>query len=162
MGIEKRRHVRVAGPFDGYRLGLLDTPVRIYDLSEGGCFITSPHASPASGRHLVLKAVLSVLVKALLDYRVLAARNVSEAWTLGRSARLDLLITDYLMPDGTGEELITKLCHTHPSLKTLMLTGHQNMLDDEGFGWWKYVRHLPKPCSLDDLRAAVTALIGSP
>jgi CheY-like chemotaxis protein len=286
MGIEKRRHVRVAGPFDGYRVGLVDTPVRIYDLSEGGCFVNCLHATPAPGRSLSLKidvpdegwislkgeavyarpefgfavsfvdvpaeasdrlrrgllrlrgllpeaeqdqammlpacprcrgtlvrplgmarstlpwftcgtcdcvwaareqapdeatpiadslhgakqiliadddgAVLSLLVKALSDYRVLAARSVSEAWMLGRGAPLDLLITDYLMPDGTGEELITKLRDTHPSLKTLMLTGHQGMLDDEGFGWWKHVRHLAKPCSLVDLRAAVMALIGSP
>jgi CheY-like chemotaxis protein len=292
VGIEKRRHVRVAGPFDGFRVGALNTPVRIYDLSEGGCFVNSVHAAPAPGRPLVLKidlpdegwiyltceavyakpefgfavafvdvpaeasdrlrrgllrlrgllpeaeqdraimlpacprcrgrsvrplgmarsslpwftcdscgrvwaareatpdeetpiadspdavthnpgvkqiliadddgAVLSVMVRALSDYHVLAARNISEALTLGRLAPLDLLITDYLMPDGTGEELIAKLRDTHPSLKTVMLTAHQGLLDDEGFGWWKHVRHLAKPCSLVDLRAAVTALIGSP
>jgi hypothetical protein len=40
-GAERRRHDRVAGPFDGRRLGVLHTPVQIYDLSEGGCFINS-------------------------------------------------------------------------------------------------------------------------
>jgi|ERR1700733_10158377 PilZ domain len=40
---ERRRHDRVAGPFDGRRVGLLHTPVRLYDLSEGGCFINSLH-----------------------------------------------------------------------------------------------------------------------
>jgi hypothetical protein len=33
----------VAGPFDGWRLGLLDTPVSIFDLSVGGCFVNSTH-----------------------------------------------------------------------------------------------------------------------
>ncbi len=41
MSHDQREHFRVAGPFDGLRIGLLDTPVRIYDLSEGGCFVSS-------------------------------------------------------------------------------------------------------------------------
>jgi hypothetical protein len=39
----RRRHDRVSGPFDGRRIGVLHTPVRIYDLSGGGCFINSMH-----------------------------------------------------------------------------------------------------------------------
>ena len=40
---ERRQHDRVTGPFDGRRVNLLETPVRIYDLSEGGCFVNSLH-----------------------------------------------------------------------------------------------------------------------
>jgi hypothetical protein len=44
ISIDDRRHYdRVAGPFDGRRVGALETPVRIYDLSEGGCFINASH-----------------------------------------------------------------------------------------------------------------------
>ena len=32
------------------------------------------------------------------------------------------------MPDGTGEELITRLRETDPALKVLILTGHGAML----------------------------------
>jgi hypothetical protein len=39
----RRRHKRIAGPFDGLRIGALETPVRLYDLSRGGCFINSMH-----------------------------------------------------------------------------------------------------------------------
>jgi len=54
---EQREYFRVAGPFDGFRIGLLETPVRIFDLSEGGCFVTSLYeASP--GETLVLKIEL--------------------------------------------------------------------------------------------------------
>ena len=38
---ERRRHVRVIGPFDGRRHGAIDTPVLIHNLSEGGCFVDS-------------------------------------------------------------------------------------------------------------------------
>ena len=40
---DRRAHQRVPGPFDGRRIGALVTPVNIYDLSEGGCFIISMH-----------------------------------------------------------------------------------------------------------------------
>ena len=290
----KRRFVRVGGPFDGWRVGVVNKPLRIYDLSDGGCFVETLEPAPEPGRHLVMKidvpdegaiylkgetvyvkpdvgfavsfidvpaeafdrlrrgllrlrgvvseeeqdramrlplcprcrgaavrplgmasstlpwftcetcenvwaarqqatvpdpvaipdnspvrlrrregakhilvadddgAILQVLVKALGGYHVLTARDVSEAWALGHSAPLDLLITDYLMPDGTGEELITKLRATHPAVKVLILTGHERLLDDEGFGWWKTERHLTKPCSLAEIRTAVTELIGPP
>lgn len=41
MSDNRRQHVRVTGPFDGRRIGLIETPVQIYDLSEGGCFVNS-------------------------------------------------------------------------------------------------------------------------
>jgi hypothetical protein len=44
-----RRHVRVAGPFDGFRRGAIDTPVLIQDLSEGGCFVNCVHSSEHDG-----------------------------------------------------------------------------------------------------------------
>jgi hypothetical protein len=40
---DRRLHDRVSGPFDGRRVGILTTPLRIYDLSEGGCFVNSMH-----------------------------------------------------------------------------------------------------------------------
>jgi len=40
---DRRRHRRFPGPFEGHRLDALETPVNIYDLSRGGCFITSMH-----------------------------------------------------------------------------------------------------------------------
>ena len=55
MRSERRRHVRIVGPFDGYRVGLIDAPVTSYDLNEGGCFVSLVRTAPAAGQHLVLK-----------------------------------------------------------------------------------------------------------
>ena len=41
---QPERHTRVPGPFKGYWIGLLDTAIRIHDLSEGGCFVNSLQA----------------------------------------------------------------------------------------------------------------------
>jgi hypothetical protein len=38
---DRRRDERFAGPFDGFRVGLLETPLSIFDLSRGGCFVNS-------------------------------------------------------------------------------------------------------------------------
>jgi CheY-like chemotaxis protein len=263
MTHEQRRHVRIAGPFHGVRVGLLDAPVTIYDLSEGGCFVNCLTAPPESGRHLVLKidlpeegwiclkaevrhakpefgfavsfvdvpsdaadrlrrgiqrrqgstgeaevdsepslsgtqstalnaaltaettigdtagvllsadtkqilvadddgGVLGLVGKALSSYRVRTARGVAEAISVGADASVDLLITDYLMPDGTGAELIRRLRERQPSLKVLIMTGHEAMLNEQGYDWWAKERHLGKPFTVGDLREAVRALIGSP
>ena len=53
-GRSVREYERVAGPFDGYRVGRFESPVRIYDLSRGGCFINSTHEHQL-GSTLVLK-----------------------------------------------------------------------------------------------------------
>ncbi len=41
-----RRYVRVAGPFDGCRLGFPKTPVLVYDLNLGGGFVSFLHEQP--------------------------------------------------------------------------------------------------------------------
>ncbi len=41
--VDRRQHDRIAGPFDGVRLGALETAVRIFDLSRGGCFVNALH-----------------------------------------------------------------------------------------------------------------------
>jgi hypothetical protein len=40
---DRRQSPRLHGPFDGVRVGILDLPVRIYDLSVGGCFVNAKH-----------------------------------------------------------------------------------------------------------------------
>lgn len=48
--VERRRHPRIHGPFDGRRCGLIDIPILIRDISEGGCFVHSVHEAEVGGR----------------------------------------------------------------------------------------------------------------
>ena len=59
-------------------------------------------------------------------------------------------------------ELIRRLRERQPSLKVLIMTGHEAMLNEHGYDWWAKERHLGKPFTVGDLRHAVTELIGSP
>ena len=71
-GACRRKHFRVAGPFEGRRLGAIETPVQLFDLSRGGCFINSLHEQRI-GATLVLKIDLPhegvITVKAETLYR---------------------------------------------------------------------------------------------
>lgn len=50
-----RRHVRVAGPFDGCHLGSPKAPVLIYDLNLGGGFVNFSEEEQPDESRLVLK-----------------------------------------------------------------------------------------------------------
>jgi hypothetical protein len=69
--IDRRRHDRIAGPFDGFRVGALETPVRIFDLSQGGCFVNAMHEQKPGIKfvmHIDLPYVGRITVKAVSLY----------------------------------------------------------------------------------------------
>ena len=70
---DKRAAPRIPGPFDGWRVSALETPVRIFDISIGGCFVNSVHHQEPH-REITLKIELPseepISVKAItLDQR---------------------------------------------------------------------------------------------
>lgn len=107
--------------------------------------------------------MLSLIAKALPDYRVTLARDASEALHLAdHHVSLDLIITDYLMPEMTGDELLGRLRERRPALKALVVSGHGAILEREVPDWWRAEAHLDKPFTLAALRDAVERLIGQP
>jgi len=106
-------------------------------------------------------SVLKILMRVLGDYRVVAARDPHEALQIAaRATSLDLLITDFMMPSMTGDEVIGHVRRFWPTVQTLILTGHGDILEAEP--WWQHQAHLAKPMDLAGLRATVSALIGPP
>jgi hypothetical protein len=70
-GRDRRQHDRVPGPFDGSRVGALETPLRIFDLSRGGCFVNSMHEQKPGIRftmRIELPYVGQITVKAVTLY----------------------------------------------------------------------------------------------
>jgi CheY-like chemotaxis protein len=108
-------------------------------------------------------SMLSVVGRTLADYRVSTARDATEALAiLSTRDRLDLLITDYLMPGMTGEELTHHARATRLGLKVLVMTGHAQAVEHAEPEWWGSEPHLIKPFRVLALREAVDALIGPP
>jgi len=91
-----------------------------------------------------------------LGYHVLAADRPSEALALATDQPIDLLVTDYGLPEMTGSALAGRLRLRHPALHVLVLSGYpESDLPPEG-------GFLQKPFGLDDLARAVAAMVGAP
>lgn len=59
-----------------------------------------------------------------LNYRVRTAANGREALDLAEAERPDLLITDVVMPEMGGQELLQRIRQIYPDLKAVAITGH--------------------------------------
>ena len=81
---------------------------------------------------------------------------IEEATTL---QPFDLLLTDLMMPQMTGDELARRLRVGHPSLKVLYLTGFSDRLFKEKVTLWADEAFLDKPCSVKGLLQAVSLLL---
>jgi len=107
--------------------------------------------------------VLNAFALALPGFRLLLARDPIEALSVAdRSDHLDLVITDFLMPSMTGDEIVARVRARHPAVKALIVTGHGDILDGEAPDWWTQEAHLIKPFGVTALLRAVTDLIGPP
>ena len=107
--------------------------------------------------------MLAVLERTLADYRVSTARDATEAMAiLSARERVDLLITDYLMPGLTGQELAQHARATRVGLKVLVITGHAHAVQRAEPEWWESEAHLVKPFRILALREMVDGLIGPP
>ncbi len=119
---------------------------------------SAPARSHGRGTILVVEdeqAVLKLAQMMLeeLGYSVLAARTPGEALRLAweHSGKIDLLMTDVVMPEMNGRELAEKVSSLHPGTRCLFMSGytadviaHHGVLD-EG------VQFLQKPFSTEDL-----------
>ena len=91
----------------------------------------------------------------------LAAATPGEAMRLAEehAGRINLLITDVVMPEMNGRDLAKRLMASQPNLKILFMSGHtadviaqQGMLDD-----WAHL--IEKPFSMSDLGSKVRRML---
>jgi two-component system cell cycle sensor histidine kinase/response regulator CckA len=92
-------------------------------------------------------------------YEMIVAADGAEAIkTVEKQGGLDLLVTDLMMPEMTGDELARRLRQTDRDLKVLYLTGFADQLFKEKVTLWHGEAFLEKPCSVKGLREAVALL----
>ncbi len=105
------------------------------------------------------EAILRLTVRGLgrLGYTVLAASSPAEALALAdeHGDRLDLLVTDVVMPEMTGKELADRLLAAYPALKVVYMSGYtadvigRRGVLDEG------VQFIQKPFAVSGLGAKI-------
>jgi len=76
-----------------------------------------------------------------------------------RMEQFDILVTDVMMPQMTGDELARRLRAERPTLKVLYLTGFSDRLFKEKVTLWADEAFLDKPCSVKGLLEAVALLL---
>lgn len=108
-----------------------------------------------------------VLRKSLerLGYGVLEARNGREALEiLGGAEHVELMITDVVMPDMGGFELVHQATREHPQVKVIVMSGYTQ--SDGGIDGHRILdagtHFLRKPFSTDLLASKVREVIEEP
>ena len=89
----------------------------------------------------------------------LAGDGVEALEVAKRLGSFDLLVTDVMMPNMTGDELARRLRREEPKLKILYLTGYSDRLFKDKMTLWEDEAFLDKPCSVKSLKEAVSLLL---
>lgn len=105
---------------------------------------------------------IRVALRKLLErvgYEVLEAANGMEASRLYNASPVDLVITDILMPEKDGVEILLELRKAHPGIKAIVISGEgQEFLPvAEDFG---ALRTFSKPFEPGEVLRTVKELVG--
>lgn len=99
---------------------------------------------------------LQMTVK-LRGYNTLAASSGPEAIRLvsENPGSVDVVVTDYAMPEMDGRELIRRLQEMDPTLQFIAISGHATPEEVASLVALGVVAFLPKPFSLNALQSAI-------
>ena len=99
------------------------------------------------------------LTLAYFGHTVIEARNGKEGLDMFQHANADLLITDIVMPEKDGLEVVMELRERHPSVKIIAISGADSGDYLDSARLMGAAKVLLKPFSSDVLMAAINALL---
>ena len=87
-------------------------------------------------------------------YHVQTATTMSAALAAARQDRYDVLVSDLVLPDGCGLDLLRHVRELYP-IKGVAVTGHAHDFREDGSLEAGFQAHLTKPILLDRLLDAI-------
>ncbi len=110
------------------------------------------------------KAIRTVVTQALgrLGYDVRATGNAATLWHWVSEGEGDLVITDVIMPDGNGLDLIPQIRKQRPELRVIAMSAQNTLLTAVKATERGAFEYLPKPFDLSDLVEAVRRALAAP
>jgi len=98
-------------------------------------------------------AIRTVLVQALgrVGYEVKAAGNAATLWRWVSDGDGDLVITDVVMPDENGLDLVSRIRKIRPELKIIVMSAQNTMMTALKATERGAFEYLPKPFDLNEL-----------
>jgi PAS domain S-box-containing protein len=96
-----------------------------------------------------------------LGYRVLEAPDAVAALEISRSEpqAIHLLLTDVVLPQAMGHDLVARLRAGRPGMRVLVMSGYAGKSGDDAGDLWRGVPFLPKPFTLDVLARKVRKVL---
>ena len=88
-------------------------------------------------------------------HKVLTAENGKKALELAGAHRVDMLITDLIMPDMSGVEVLQKVKQLHPACSAIIVTAYgsiKSAVEAMRYGAFNYIQ---KPFDLDEVKLLV-------
>jgi PAS domain S-box-containing protein len=129
---------------------------------------SEPNDAPQQGSETILFVddedtvrVLAVNILKMLGYRVLVARDGSEALEVyqQKQAEIDVVLTDLTMPQMSGQELCRALRRLNPQVKLIVSSGYNLGEDDRSIFGEENVRSLPKPYRLREMARVIREVL---
>ncbi len=110
------------------------------------------------------KAIRTVVSQALgrHGYEVRAAGNAATLWRWVSDGDGDLVITDVVMPDGNGLDLIPRIRKLRPELRIIVISAHKTLLTAVKAAECGAFEYLPKPFDLRELAQVVERALSAP
>ena len=107
------------------------------------------------------KAVKEMVEELLsqLGYTIIAVENAPDALKILEKGKVDLLLTDVILPGLNGKELYSYAGTLHSDLKVLYMSGYADEIMGEGGVLDEDVAFIQKPFTIDDLAAKVRIVL---
>ncbi len=97
----------------------------------------------------------------MLGYKVFVAKNGKEAIEIFKSKKnIDLLITDIVMPEMRGDELVKTLKDKFPEIKVIFISGYIDKELVDNIEIDKEVNFIQEPFSIEDISELIRKVLG--
>ncbi len=110
------------------------------------------------------RAIRTVLGQALgrEGYVVRSTGNAATLWRWVEDGEGDLVITDVVMPDGNGLDLIPRIRKLRPGLRVIAMSAHKTLMTAVKAAERGAFEYLPKPFDLNELIGIVGRALSEP
>ena len=110
------------------------------------------------------RSIRTVLTHALgrSGYQVRSTGNAATLWRWVEDGEGDLVITDVVMPDENGLDLIPRIRRIRPDLRVVVMSAQSTLLTAVKAAQRGAFEYLPKPFDLQELLAVVSRALAAP
>ena len=110
------------------------------------------------------RSIRTVLTQALgrSGYQVRSTSNAATLWRWVEDGEGDLVITDVVMPDENGLDLIPRIKRVRPDLRVVVMSAQSTLMTAVKAAQRGAFEYLPKPLDLKELLAVVSRALAAP